>query len=148
VPSAGLVGVRVTFGAVALVGAAAATRRLVWPKGRLWRLALSGVLLALHWITFFESIKYATVAVALAVLYLGPIVASLLAGPFLGERVSGRLWIALGVAAVGTLLVVQPWAEVADGSITPRGIVMAGVSAILLAALLLVGSRSRATSEG
>jgi drug/metabolite transporter (DMT)-like permease len=139
VPSTGLVGVRVTFGAIALIAVAATTRRLVWPQGRLWRLALSGILLGLHWITFFESIKYATVAVALAVLYLGPIVATILAGPLLGERVSARLWIALGIAAGGTLLVIQPWVDVDDGSITTRGLVMAGLSASLLAALLLVG---------
>jgi drug/metabolite transporter (DMT)-like permease len=139
VPSAGLVGVRVTFGAVALIGVAAGLRRLVWPRGKLGRLALSGILLALHWVTFFESIKYATVAVALAVLYLGPIAASILAGPFLGEKVSARLWVALGVAASGTLLVVQPWNDLGGDSITTRGLVMAALSAALLAALLLVG---------
>lgn len=139
VPSAGLVGVRVTFGAITLVAIAAAMRRLVWPHGRVLRLVLSGFLLGTHWVTFFESIKYATVAVALAILYLGPIVAALLAGPFLGERVPPRLWLALGVAATGTALVVQPWNDVQSGSITTRGLVMAGVSAGLLAALLLVG---------
>jgi drug/metabolite transporter (DMT)-like permease len=139
VPSAGLVGARVTFGAIALIAVAASLRRLVWPSGKLVRLILSGVLLALHWVTFFESIKYATVAVALAVLYLGPIAASILAGPFLGEKVSRRLWVALAVAASGTLMVVQPWNDLQGGSITTRGLVMGGLSAALLAALLLVG---------
>lgn len=92
VPSTQLVGVRVTFGAIALIAVAAATRRLSFPKVRRGRLALSGVLLALHWITFFESIKLTTVAVALAVLYLGPIGAAILSGPILGERVDRRLW--------------------------------------------------------
>ena len=54
VPSTALVGARVTFGAIALIGVAAALRRLVWPSGRLLRLTLSGILLAAHWITFFE----------------------------------------------------------------------------------------------
>jgi drug/metabolite transporter (DMT)-like permease len=139
VPSTGLVGVRVTFGALALIALAAATRRLVWPRGRLPRVALSGTLLALHWVTFFESIKYATVAVALAVLYVGPIAASLLAGPVLGERVSRRLWLALAVAVTGTVLVVQPWNDVHNDAVTVRGLVMAALSAALLAALLLVG---------
>lgn len=139
VPSTALVGARVTFGAIALIGVAAALRRLVWPSGRLLRLALSGILLAAHWITFFESIKYASVAVALAVLYLGPIAAAILAGPILGERVGRRLWIALAVAAAGTLLVTQPWADQADDIVTTRGVVMALMSAALLAALLLVG---------
>jgi len=139
VPSTALVGARVTFGAIALVGVAAALRRLVWPSGRLLRLTLSGILLAAHWITFFESIKYASVAVALAVLYLGPIAAAILAGPLLGERVGRRLWVALAVAAAGTLLVTQPWTDQADDVVTTRGVVMALMSAALLAALLLVG---------
>jgi drug/metabolite transporter (DMT)-like permease len=139
VPSTVLVGARVTFGAIALVGVAAALGRLVWPSGRILRLSLSGLLLAAHWITFFESIKYSSVAVALAVLYLGPIAAAILAGPFLGERVGRRLWVALAVAAAGTALVIQPWADQADDAVTTRGVVMALMSAALLAALLLVG---------
>ncbi|GMQ94107.1 MAG: DMT family transporter [Acidimicrobiia bacterium] len=136
VSSLQLVGVRVTFGAVALVGAAAAVGKLTIPKVRRWRLALSGVLLALHWITFFESIKLTTVAVALAVLYLGPIGAAILAGPLLGERVDRRLWIALTVAVLGTLLVVQPWES---GGVRIGGLLMAGTSAALLAVLMLAG---------
>jgi drug/metabolite transporter (DMT)-like permease len=129
----------VTFGAFALIGVAAATRRLVWPNGRILRLALSGILLALHWMTFFESIKFASVAVALAILYLGPIAASILAGPLLGEEVPMRLWVAMGVAMTGTVLVVQPWSDAQAGLVTTRGLVMAVLSAGFLAALLLVG---------
>jgi drug/metabolite transporter (DMT)-like permease len=139
VPSTALVGARVTFGALALIAVAAATRRLTWPRGRTLRVTLSGILLALHWVTFFESIKYASVAVALAVLYLGPIAASILAGPLLGEQVPTRVWVAMGVAMTGTLLVVQPWNDAQAGIVTTRGIVMAVLSAAFLAALLLVG---------
>jgi len=142
VPSIALVGARVTFGAIALIGVAAVLRRLEFPKVRRWRLVLSGVLLALHWITFFESIKLTTVAVALAVLYIGPILASILSGPFLGETVTGRLWLALAIAAGGTVLVVQPWADrstVAGVGITIGGIAVAALSAAFLAALMLVG---------
>ena len=139
VPSTGLVGVRVLFGAIALIAVAGAMRRLVWPRDRLGRLTLSGVLLAAHWVTFFESIKYASVAVALAILYVGPIVAAILSGPLLRERVAPRLWLALGVAATGTLLVVQPWSGGGDQFITGRGVAMAFLSAAFLATLLLVG---------
>ncbi len=136
VPSIQLVGVRVTFGAIAVVGAAAAVGRLTIPRVRRWRLALSGVLLALHWVTFFESIKLTTVAVALAVLYLGPIGAAILAGPVLGERVDRTHWMALGIAVFGTLLVVQPWES---GGASAGGLLMAAMSAVLLMALMLVG---------
>lgn len=136
VPSIQLVGVRVTFGAIALVGVAAALGRLSLPKVRRWRLILTGVLLALHWVTFFEAIKLTTVAVALAVLYLGPIGAALLAGPILGERVDRRLWIALGIAMFGTLLVVQPWQS---NGLDGAGLAMAVLSAVFLTALMLAG---------
>lgn len=136
VPSIQLVGARVTFGAIALVGVAAALGRLSIPKVRRWRLVLSGILLALHWITFFESIKLTTVAVALAVLYLGPIAAALLAGPMFGEHVDRRLWVALAVAVVGTLLVVQPWQA---GEVDPTGVAVAALSAALLAGVMLAG---------
>ena len=136
VPSIQLVGARVTFGAIALVAVAAAVGRLTIPQVRRWRLVLSGVLLALHWVTFFESIKLTTVAVALAVLYLGPIAAAILAGPMFGEHVDRRIWAALAIALFGTLLVVQPWkADVVD----PLGVAMAALSAALLAGVMLAG---------
>lgn len=137
VPAIGLVGARVTFGALALVILAASLRRLVWSHGRWGRITLAGVLLAAHWWTFFESLKHAPVAVALAILYVGPIAAAILAGPFLGESVSPRVWVALGVAAAGMVLVIQPWAV--DEAVTTRGVVMAVLSAALVTALLLAG---------
>lgn len=136
VPSIQLVGVRVTFGALTLVAVATALGRFTIPRVRRWRLVLSGVLLALHWITFFESIKLTTVAVALAVLYLGPIAASILAGPILGERVDPKLWLALGIAMVGTLLVVQPWQS---GGVDGPGVAMAALSAALFTGVILAG---------
>jgi drug/metabolite transporter (DMT)-like permease len=136
VPSIQLVGARVTFGTIALVGAGVAVGRMSIPRVRRWRLVLSGVLLALHWVTFFESIKLTTVAVALAILYLGPIAAAILAGPMFNERVDWQIWIALGVAVLGTLLVVQPWVS---GDVDPFGIAMAALSAALLAGVMLAG---------
>ncbi len=142
VPTVALVGARVTFGALALIGVAAALRKLEIPKVRRWRLVLSGALLAAHWITFFQSIKLTTVAVALAVLYIGPIAAAILSGPLLGEEVASRLWWALAIAAGGTVLVVQPWVDTPAGDgvgITVEGIAVAALSAALLTALMLVG---------
>ena len=138
VPSTALVGARVTFGVIALVAIAAMLGRLALPAVKRGRLALCGVLLASHWVTFFESIKFSPVAVALAILYIGPIAAALLAGPLLGERVSGRLWVALAIAALGTLLVIQPWSD-GNAAISGWGLLMAALSAGLLTALLLVG---------
>ncbi len=142
VPAIALVGARVTFGAIALIGVAAVLRKLEIPKVRRWRLVLSGVLLALHWVTFFEAIKLTTVAVALAVLYIGPIAAAILSGPLLREHVAPRLWWALAIAAGGTVLVVQPWMDTPAGDgvgITVKGIAVAALSAAFLTTLMLVG---------
>ncbi|KAA3641765.1 MAG: DMT family transporter [Armatimonadetes bacterium] len=139
VSSTGLVGVRVTFGAIALIIVAAAVRKLRFPAMHRVRLVVCGLLLAAHWIAFFESIKLTTVAIALSVLYIGPIAASILSGPMLGQVVPRRLWFALGVAATGTIVVVQPWAIGEGGSTSLKGIAVAGIAAALLATLMIVG---------
>ena len=142
VPAVGLVGARLTFGSLALICVAAVLRRLEFPKIRRGRLALCGVLLALHWVSFFQALKLTTVAVALAVLYVGPIGAAILAGPILHEEVAPRLWRALAIAAGGTLLVAQPWMDAGGGDtigVTWEGIAVAALSAAFLAAMILVG---------
>jgi drug/metabolite transporter (DMT)-like permease len=138
VPATALVGVRVTFGAAALIIAALAFKRFQVPKVRRVRLIVSGLLLTAHWITFFGALKLTTVAVALSVVYLGPIAASILSGPILGEYVAPRLWAALGVAGAGTLLVVQPW-TVGNGQVSWEGVAVAALSGALLATLMIVG---------
>ena len=138
VPATALVGVRVTFGAAALIIAAVAFKRFRVPQVRRVRLIVSGLLLAAHWVTFFGALKLTTVAVALSVVYLGPIAASILSGPILGEHVATRLWAALAIAAAGTLLVVQPW-TVGDGQVSWDGVAVAALSGALLATLMIVG---------
>jgi drug/metabolite transporter (DMT)-like permease len=138
VPATALVGARVTFGAAALILAALAFKRFRIPKVRRVRLIVSGLLLTAHWITFFGALKLTTVAVALSVVYLGPIAASILSGPILGEHVAPRLWAALSIAGAGTLLVVQPWA-VGDGQVSWDGVAVAVLSGALLATLMIVG---------
>ena len=134
VPSTHLVAMRITLGAVVLVGFAAATRQMSLPLGR-WRGVVAlGVVLAAHWLTFFLAIKLTTVAVALAVVYLGPVLAAVLAGPLLGERVNRAAVVGLGVAVVGMLLVVRPGAGATLGG------VLAGLaSGALLAAIMIIG---------
>ncbi len=138
VPATALVGARVTFGAAALIVAAVAFRRFEIPTVRRVRLIVSGLLLTAHWVTFFGALKLTTVAVALSVVYLGPIAASILSGPVLGEHVPPRLWAALSVAGAGTLLVVQPW-TVGEGQVSWEGVAVAAVSGAFLATLMIVG---------
>ena len=53
------------------------------------KLVFVGLLIALHWITFFESIKVATVSITLSVFSLGAFIASILEPIFYGRKV---LW--------------------------------------------------------
>ncbi|OAZ04661.1 DMT family transporter [Flavobacterium succinicans] len=53
------------------------------------KLVFVGLLIALHWITFFESIKEATVSITLSVFSLGAFIASILEPIFYGRKV---LW--------------------------------------------------------
>jgi drug/metabolite transporter (DMT)-like permease len=135
VPPTQLVAMRVTLGGVVLLVAAALTGRLRWPETDRWRVVILGVMLGAHWLTFFLAIQRTTVAVALAVVYLGPVLAVVLSGPILGERGGRRVFVGLGLAVTGTLLVVRP-----GSGATTTGFVIALVSAALLAALMLIGA--------
>ena len=142
VPASHLVAARVTLGATALVLFLAATRRLRLPATQRGRLLASGLILAIHWGTFFLAIKLTTVAVALAVVYLGPVLAALLSGPLLGERAGAKVWIGLGLALIGTLLVVRP-----GSGATLEGVGLALLAAASFAALIIV-TKPAASSLG
>lgn len=134
IPATHLVAMRVTLGALVLIAFALVTGRFRVPTTGRGRLLLLGVLLSAHWLTFFLAIQLTTVAVALAVVYTGPIIAAVLSGPVLGERNVGSAWIGLALAAGGMLVVVRPGAGA-----TLDGVVVALVSAVLFAALFIVG---------
>jgi drug/metabolite transporter (DMT)-like permease len=125
---------RVTLGTVVLVLFSAATRRLAFPWFGRGRLGVVGVVLATHWLFFFLSLNLTTVAVSLAIVYVGPVLAALFAGPVLHERVSWHAYAGLAVAVVGMVFVIRPGAGATLG-----GVVAAGVSGVLLAALMLLG---------
>ena len=134
IPATHLVAMRVTLGALVLIAFALVTGRFRVPTTGRGRLLLLGVLLSAHWLTFFLAIQLTTVAVALAVVYTGPIIAAVLSGPVLGERNVGSAWIGLALAAGGMLVVVRP-----GSGATLDGVVVALVSAVLFAALFIVG---------
>jgi drug/metabolite transporter (DMT)-like permease len=134
VPATHLVAARITLGALVLLGFLAIGRQLRFPALERGRVVALGVMLAVHWLSFFLAIKLTTVAVALAVVYLGPLLAAGLSGPLLGERVGSKARVGLLLAIVGTGLVIRPGAGATLG-----GVLVALVSAVLLAALMIVG---------
>lgn len=133
----GLVTARVWLGAITLLAVMAATGRLRLPATHRGQIAVAGSLLAVHWATFFWAIKLTSVAVALAVVFLGPVSAAVLAPRFLGERVAPRVYWALGIAFGGVVLVVA-FETGATAGTTWSGVAVAVVSAATVAAMLLV----------
>ncbi len=143
IPATHLVAMRVTLGGLFLVGVSLLTGRFTVPKTNRLRLAGLGLLLAAHWLTFFLAIQLTTVAVALAVVYLGPILAAILSVRVLGEQNRRSAWFGLALAAGGMLLVVRPGAGA-----TLQGVAVGLVSAVLLAALFVLGKPAASALGG
>jgi drug/metabolite transporter (DMT)-like permease len=143
IPASQLVAMRVTLGGLFLVGVALLTGRFSVPQDHRLRLVGLGAMLSAHWFTFFLAIQLTTVAVALAVVYIGPILAALLSGPVLGERNARSAWVGLALAAGGMLLVVRP-----ESGATLGGVVAGLVSAVLLAALFVFGKPAASALGG
>ena len=67
-------------------------------------LAVSGAAMGFNWILLFESYRYTTVATATVCYYLAPLML-LLACPLLGERLTGKKLLCVGIALVGLVFV-------------------------------------------
>lgn len=133
VPWQHLVASRIWLGAATLIVILLIRGRRRLPRRHRGRIVVSGLLLAVHWASFFLAVTETTVAVALAILYLGPVTASALAPWVLGERVRPQVYVGLGIALVGVLVVVRPEAPVGVS-----GVLAAIVSGATLAALMLI----------
>lgn len=90
-----------------LRGGLASVRIVNW-RGQLLR----GVLVAGTSLTFIVALKNAPLADLIALLFVSPLILTVLAPYFLGEQVGWRRRAAVGVGFCGTLLIVQPSGEV------------------------------------
>lgn len=143
VPWQQLVAARVWLGAITLLTMLAIQGRLRLPTRHRRRIALSGVILAAHWSSFFLALTETTVAIALAVLYLGPVLASAVAPRVLGERPERQVYVGLALALVGVLLVVRP-----SGETSALGLAAAVFSGLTLALLMLVAKPAASALGG
>jgi drug/metabolite transporter (DMT)-like permease len=105
---------RAVIGAAVLglwIGAGPAERRrsaVTSLAGRWGSLVLSGALLALHWLTFVMALQRIPIGTVLLGIYLAPLGVAALAPRMLGELITARRAVALLVAVVGSVLVLQP----------------------------------------
>lgn len=150
----GTVGVivkEVDLPAVAIVQArtaiAAVTLALILVVGRRWlpglpldrramvRAGLGGVLVAAHWVCFFEAFKRAPIGTVLLITFLAPVFVAVAAPALLGERVTRRTALGLVLGLSGSALVVG---GPGGSGTTTAGLVLAFLAAVSYAALLLL----------
>lgn len=105
--------------AIAILAAVAVASGAPWPRtGRGWRDGLvAGILLHGGYLGgVFWAVKHGLPAgIAALVAGLQPLATGMLVGPLLGERVSRRRWLGIGVGFAGAALVVSPKLGVAGG---------------------------------
>lgn len=127
--------------ALALPALAVPAWRARRPDHRERRLiALSGLLLAAHFAAWVPSLSYTSVASSVALVATQPVWAALMARAR-GEHVHRQVWIGIGIALVGVLVL-----SGVDLSISPRalfGDLLAMVGGALAAAYVTVGSEVR-----
>lgn len=122
--------------ALAWVALRRRTRSLRLARERGWVFAL-GAVLALHWLMMFEAFKRLDVATTILIVFLGPILVAAGAPLLLREPLERRTVVSLVASVGGIVLVAAPGA----GSLDPLGVAAAGGSAVLFAALVLLGKR-------
>ena len=131
---------RVAIAALVIAGAVVLLGRtdLLRVPGQRLLLAAVGAVLALHWYLFFETIKLASVAVAVLTVYTAPVFLALLAPLVLPEKRSRVALVALVPAATG-LVLLSTWGPGATHA-RPLAIVV-GIGAALTYALLVIGTK-------
>ncbi|MGY2290235.1 DMT family transporter [Pseudomonas sp. SDO528_S397] len=132
---------RAAFAVVALALFARFARGRTWTPlhPRDWqRLALSGVLLAAHWVTFFIAVKVAGVAVATLGFTAFPAFTVILEGLIFRERIRSNEVVLVVLVSVGLILVTPDF----DLASEATGGLLWGVASGLLFSLLSLNNRA------
>jgi len=73
-----------------------------------WKPLLAlGISLALNWVFLFTAFQYTTIANAVLVYYMAPIIATVISWRFLDERLSLKSWLLIGTAFAGLILIIS-----------------------------------------
>ncbi|HVL33157.1 MAG TPA: EamA family transporter [Actinomycetota bacterium] len=135
-PSSVIVLIRLILGAIFVFTYIAARGRLstLKPGARPALLVTAGVVLGVHWATLFEAYQRIGVVTTILIVFVGPVLWAA-ASPLVGEPLHARVFVALGVAFAGIVLICIPDIEGMDGV----GLAAAITSAVLFAVLVLQG---------
>jgi drug/metabolite transporter (DMT)-like permease len=75
---------------------------------RLGQQVIRGLLLLGSTGLFYLALRYLPLAEAAAITFIAPVMVTALSGPMLGERVTGRQWLAVTLGFVGVLVIIRP----------------------------------------
>jgi drug/metabolite transporter (DMT)-like permease len=146
VPSLSIAALRLFFASCVLVPLVLVRERkaLASMSARQWRLAiLSGSCLALHFGLWIASLESTSVATSVALVSTTPLWVAL-ASPFLlGEQISRRAWLGIGVAMAGASVIYFGMAEGGRGGNPILGALLAVLGAIAVGGYFLIGRRLR-----
>lgn len=78
------------------------------PEGTLWLQFARGVLLAAATLFFFAALNYLSIATAISIFFVEPMILTLLSAFFLGEGIRARRIMAIIVGFIGALIVIRP----------------------------------------
>jgi len=133
---------RAVFALMALAGFSRISRQSLlqdMTRQRLMVLAGAGLLLALHWVTFFHSVKVGGIAIATLGFASFPAFITLFEAIIFRERVSAAEWLLLGLVSTGLILVVPAYDFGDTGTI---GLAWGLLSGFSFAMLALVNRRA------
>ncbi len=103
-------------------------------------LFLSGAAIGVNWILLFESYNHTTVATATVCYYLAPLFL-LLASPLLGEKLTVRKLLCVGIALLGLVFVSGVTEGGIPGILEAKGILFGIGAALLYATVMLLNKK-------
>jgi drug/metabolite transporter (DMT)-like permease len=132
---------RVVFAAIALAAYMLATGRFSeitrLSRAKLLQVAGQGVILTLNWVLFLSALDRTNVATAELLGYTGPVFVAAFAPFVTGERFDARVLLPLSLALGGIVVILAPQGLAVAGGTELFGAVLAFLSALTYATLLL-----------
>jgi drug/metabolite transporter (DMT)-like permease len=111
------------------------------PAAKLRQLMLQGLILTVNWVLFLSALDLANVATAELLGYMGPVFVAALAPVVTKERFDVRIVLPMCVALGGIVVILAPQGLAMASGRQTLGAVLAGVSALTYALLLLRSKR-------
>ena len=103
-----------------------------------WILTISGAAIGINWILLFEAYRYTTVAIATICYYLAPAFVTL-GSPLIGEKLSIKKLVCIGVAMVGMVFVSGVLQGNQESSLL--GVVLGVGAAVFYASVILLNKK-------